>query len=234
MPSRRASRRDDLQRIRQRAALNRGLDATVALTPGTLRTGPSNATTGNQQIAISGGITSENLILVNGVVAQDNVRRSSLPIFIEDSLQETTVSTAGVSAEFGRFAGGVVNAITKSGGNSFSGTFRLGLTNDNWRAVTPFPNETKADVVVPTYEYTVGGPVLRDKVWFFHAGRYQNETLGLNLFRPVLTPYDRITMRRRFEGKGTYSPVSGHTARVAYLNNYVRSTNNNFQNELDP
>jgi outer membrane receptor protein involved in Fe transport len=213
--------------------LNRGLDATIALTPGTLRTGPSSSTTGNQQIAISGGITSENLILVNGVVAQDNVRRTSLPIFIEDSLQETTVSTAGVSAEFGRFAGGVVNAITKSGGNSFNGTFRTGLTNDNWRAVTPFPNETKADVVVPTYEYTVGGPILRDKVWFFHAGRYQNETVGSNLFRPVLAPYDRITMRRRFEGKGTYSPVNGHTARVSYLNNFVRSTNSNFQNELD-
>ena len=86
--------------------LNRGLDQTIALTPGALRTGPSNSNTGNQQIAISGAITSENLILVNGVVAQDNVRRTSLPLFIEDALQETTISTAGVSAEFGRFSGG--------------------------------------------------------------------------------------------------------------------------------
>jgi outer membrane receptor protein involved in Fe transport len=213
--------------------LNRGLDATVALTPGTLRTGPSSSTTGNQQIAISGAITSENLILVNGVVAQDNVRRSSLPIYIEDALQETTVSTAGVSAEFGRFAGGVVNAITKSGGNAFSGTFRMGLANDNWRAVSPLPGETKADVVVPTYEYTGGGPVVRDRLWFFTAGRYQNETLAQNLLAPVSTPYDRLTLRRRFEGKGTYSPLNGHTGRVAYLNNYQRAENSNFQNEMD-
>ncbi len=213
--------------------LNRGLDATIALTPGVLRTGPSNSTTGNQQIQISGAITSENLILVNGVVAQDNVRRSSVPIYIEDSLQETTISTSGVSAEFGRFAGGVVNAITRSGGNAFSGTFRLGLANDNWRTLTPFANDTKADVVVPTYEYTVGGPVVRDRLWFFHAGRYQNETLGQNLFAPVSTPYDRVTLRRRFEGKGTYSPLSGHTARVSYLDNYTRTTNGNFQNEMD-
>ena len=41
-------------------------------------------------------------------------------------------------------------------------------------------------------------------------------------------------MRRRFEGKGTYSPYTGHSVRVAYLNNYTRAENENFLgNELD-
>ena len=213
--------------------LNRGLDQTIALTPGALRTGPSNSNTGNQQIAISGAITSENLILVNGVVSQDNVRRTSLPLFIEDALQETTISTAGVSAEFGRFSGGIVNAITKSGGNAFTGSFRTTFNNDAWRALTPLPNDATVNSVVPTYEYTLGGPVLRDRLWFFHAGRYENEQLGRNLFAPVGTPYTRQTLRRRFEGKGTYSPRRGHTARVMYLNNYTRAQNSNFQNEMD-
>ena len=213
--------------------LNRGLDQTIALTPGALRTGPSNANTGNQQIAISGAITSENLVLVDGVVSQDNVRRTTLPLFIEDALQETTISTSGISAEFGRFAGGVVNAITRSGGNAFSGSFRTTFNNDAWRALTPLTGDRTADNLVPTYEYTVGGPILRDRIWFFHAGRYENETLGRNLFAPINTPYTRETLRRRFEGKGTYSPLNGHTARVAYLNNYGRATNSNFQNEMD-
>jgi hypothetical protein len=221
------------QEVVNELPLNRGLDQTIALTPGALRTGPSNSNTGNQQIAISGAITSENLILVNGVVAQDNVRRTSLPLFIEDALQETTVSTAGVSAEFGRFAGGVVNAITKSGGNSFSGSFRTTFNNDSWRALTPLTNDTTTDSVIPTYEYTIGGPVLHDRLWFFHAGRYENEKLGRNLFAPVNTPYTRTTLRRRFEGKGTYSPWNGHTAKVMYLNNYARAQNSNFQNEMD-
>ena len=82
-----------------------------------LRTGPSDA--GIPESSISGGISSENLVLVNGVVAQDNVRRSALPVYIEDSLQETTITTSGVSAEFGRFSGGVINAITKSFGMRF-------------------------------------------------------------------------------------------------------------------
>ena len=212
--------------------LNRGLDATTALTPGVQRTGPSNAN-GVPAISISGAITAENLVLVNGVVAQDNIRRSSLDVYIEDALQETTVSTSGVSAEFGRFTGGVVNAITRSGGNKFSGTFRTSLNNDNWRAVSPFPNDTKADVTVPVQEYTLGGPVWRDRIWFFTAGRYQDETLSQQLFSPVLTPYDRTTLRRRFEGKGTFSPASGHSVKLAYLNNFRRQTNGSFQNELD-
>jgi Carboxypeptidase regulatory-like domain len=221
------------QEVVNELPLNRGLDQTVALTPGALRTGPSNSSTGNQQIAISGAITSENLILVNGVVAQDNVRRTSLPLFIEDALQETTISTAGVSAEFGRFAGGVVNAITKSGGNTVSGSFRTTFNNDSWRALTPLTNDTTTDSLIPTYEYTIGGPVLHDRLWFFHAGRYENEKLGRNLFAPVNTPYTRTTLRRRFEGKGTYSPLNGHTAKVMYLNNYARAQNSNFQNEMD-
>ena len=213
--------------------LNRGLDQTIALTPGALRTGPSNSNTGNQQIAISGAITSENLILVNGVVAQDNVRRTSLPLFIEDALQETTISTAGVSAEFGRFAGGIVNAITKSGGNLFSGSFRTTFNNDAWRAVTPLQGDKTIDSLVPTYEYTLGGPIIRDRLWFFHAGRYEDEKLGRNLFAPVNSPYTRQTTRRRFEGKGTFSPLNGHSVRVSYLNNFARAANSAFQNEMD-
>ena len=49
--------------------LNRGIDATVALTPGTVRSGPANAN-GVQAISISGASSFENLVLVNGVVIQ--------------------------------------------------------------------------------------------------------------------------------------------------------------------
>ena len=68
-------------------------------------------------MSISGAASFENLFMVNGVVVQDNLRSTPLNLFIEDALQETTTTTSGVSAEYGRFSGGVVNAITKSGGN---------------------------------------------------------------------------------------------------------------------
>ena len=51
--------------------------------------------------------------------------RHAITLYIEDALQEVTVASAGVSAEYGRFAGGMASAVTKSGGNNF--TARSGL-----------------------------------------------------------------------------------------------------------
>ena len=76
----------------------------------------------------------ESLYLVNGVTVNENLRGQANNLYIEDAIQETTVATDGMSAEYGRFSGGVVNVITKSGGNLFSGSFRDSLVNDDWRA----------------------------------------------------------------------------------------------------
>jgi outer membrane receptor for ferrienterochelin and colicin len=53
-------------------------------------------------------------------------------------IQETQVLTSGIGAEYGRFTGGVINAITKSGGNAFSGSFRTNFSNPSWTKETPF------------------------------------------------------------------------------------------------
>ena len=72
--------------------------------------------------------------------------------------------TSGISAEYGRFSGGVINVVTKSGGDQFSGTFRSNFTNDDWQTLSPFEKErniTKSDKVNQSYEGTFGGPILR-------------------------------------------------------------------------
>ena len=82
--------------------------------------------------------------MVNGVALADNVRGTPYNLYIEDAIQETTVAIAGVSAEYGRFGGGLVNVITKSGGNLFAGSFRETLNDDNWRTLTPFETTNMA------------------------------------------------------------------------------------------
>jgi hypothetical protein len=122
----------------------------------------------------------------------------------------------------------VVNIITKSGGNQFSGSFRQSLNNDKWRTLTPFETERVAttpqpriDNVVPTYEYTLGGPVMRDRLWFFTSGRLRDESQGRTLFGTDV-PYEFTEEQRRYELKGTYSLTANHRFQVNY-NHHDRS-----------
>jgi outer membrane receptor for ferrienterochelin and colicin len=186
---------------------------------------------------ISGAASIENLYTVNGVVIVDNVRTSPNNLFIEDAVQETTTMTSAVSAEYGRFSGGVVNTITKSGGNAFSGSFRSTLSNDAWRSTSAYrtaagvnPQEgTFLQKVLPSYEATLGGPLYKDTLWFFGAGRYQDRTSS------SLTTYTNIayvpqTTEKRYEGKLTFSPFQSHTITGSYIgidtkqNNYTQFT----------
>ena len=48
--------------------------------------------------------------------------------------------------------------------------------------------------------------MVRDRLWFFTAGRYQDETVTEQLFKPVLTPYERTTLRRRITARREQRP----------------------------
>ena len=135
------------------------------------------------QLSINGGMAYDNNFLINGVNVQDNLFGQTNNLFIEDAIQETQVLTSGISAEYGHFTGGVMNVITKSGGNTFTGSFRDDLTNPKWTALTPFEQgfrgegvpaakpATHTNKISNVYEATLGGPILRDHLWFFLAAR---------------------------------------------------------------
>src|SRR5688572_23504293 len=146
------------------------------------------------QIVINGAYAWDNVFMVNGVDVNDNLFAQPQNLFIEDAIEETQDLTSGISAEYGRFSGGVVNAITKSGGNSFSGSYRLNLLNPSWTEETPFERSAtnpasgaaKAvteypDILSKIHEGTFGGPIVRDRVWFFTAGRHAKVTSDVNL-----------------------------------------------------
>ena len=76
------------------------------------------------QVTIGGAFAYDNVFLINGVDINDNLFGTANNLFIEDAIEETQVLTSGISAEYGRFSGGVVNVVTKRGGDIFSGSFR--------------------------------------------------------------------------------------------------------------
>lgn len=210
----------------EKLPVGRTLNAATLLAPGVTNNGP------NGNIMISGALSYENLFLVNGVVVNENLRGQARNLFIEDAIQETNVKTGSISAEYGRFQGGVVNTVTKSGGNAFSGSVRVTLENDSWNALTPFPGDQNIDKVVPTYEGTVGGPILRDRLWFFGAGRYNNASENRTLDYTALN-YTREDKEKRYEGKLTYSLTQRHTARASYIKRRLDTTNNSFGTIMD-
>ena len=194
----------------------RDLAAVILKAPGVHPSGP------NGSYSIAGSMSFESLYMVNGVNVNENLRGQANNLYIEDAVQETMVATDGISAEYGRFSGGVVNVITKSGGNRFSGSFRDSLYNDDWRAkVTgnddhPFTTDTKVDRVISQYEYVLGGPVQRDRLWFFNAGRFRTAPVGRNTVAPLNIPYTFEDKSQRYEGKLTYSVNPNHRFDGAY------------------
>lgn len=206
--------------------VSRGVNGAVLLAPGTTGTGPGGT------ITFSGAMSYEGLFLLNGVVLNETLRNQARSLFIEDAIEETKTSTGTISAEFGRFSGGVANTITKSGGNIFSGSFRLTADNDSWTGLTPFDKtlttgDPRADQVRPTYEATFGGPILRNRLWFFSAYRYNKRDNG-NTTRYTNIPFTTTISDQRIEGKGTWSITSSHTVKAGYTYKQVKSNDTYF------
>ena len=206
--------------------LGRSLEAATLLAPTTVDNGP------NGSVLIAGALAYDNLNLVNGVNINDTQRQQPRTLFVEDAIQETKVSSGNISAEYGRFQGGVVNMITKSGGNAFSGSFRTTFTNDAWKALTPYPGDSHVDDVVPAYELTFGGPVLTDKLWFFAAARFEKNSSGISAPYTGYN-YTKVVDDKRGEGKLTYAINPRNTAKVSYLRKSLATDNDSFSTIMD-
>jgi hypothetical protein len=200
----------DVQSVRE-LPTGRDIREVVLLSPGVTEGAV------NDQITISGAMSFDNLFLVNGVVVNENLRGQPHDLFIEDAIQETTILTGGVSAEYGRFTGGVVSALTKSGGNEFSGSIRNSLANPNWTAKSDYAAQTDPiDELNETYEGTLGGRILPDRLWFFTAGRWEDRQTSQQL-RLTDIPYVESREDRRWEAKLTGQVTSNHSMVVSYL-----------------
>jgi hypothetical protein len=185
-------------------------------------------TTNVNQVVINGGFAFDNVFMINGVDVNDNLFATPNNLFIEDAIEETQVLTSGISAEFGRFTGGVINAITKSGGNTFSGTGRINFFNPAWTTETPFEESRgtqHVDAVTRKYEGTFGGPIARDRLWFFVAGRYVKGQNQVTLMQTGagLTSVDQ---NKRGEIKLTGKVGASDTIQGGFLNDPRTRTNN--------
>jgi Carboxypeptidase regulatory-like domain/TonB dependent receptor/TonB-dependent Receptor Plug Domain len=148
----------------------------MGLVPGVV---PQGNTSGNPATAnvtgwgnyqIGGGTANQSAFYIDGAPINVSYVNATALIPTQEAIQEFQVATNNVSPEFGRFAGGVVNMATKSGSNQFHGTLYEYVRNAalnanlffNKRNNLPRPKFTQHQ-----YGTAVGGPVLKDKAFFY-------------------------------------------------------------------
>ena len=149
---------------------------------------------GDAAIYVNGQRALSNNMVINGVDA-NSIGTGSTPnlaVPAIDSLEEFIVQTSMYDASQGRNAGGVVAAVTKAGTNNFHGNLYEFFRNTNLNANNFFLNDE--GVARPTYDRnqfggTLGGPVIKDRAWFFVSYQGTRETNGTSLTNSLSTMF---------------------------------------------
>ena len=149
-------------------------------------------------VMIDGATTGENRYIVDGAETSNIVFGGTGKAVIADFVEEVQVKSSGYTAEYGGATGGVINVLTRSGTNSWRGnvlynfessglqgssrpTLRLSLTDSTKSEYITYP---KDGYLRQEPGFSIGGPIARDKTWFFVA------------YQPSLIKYERTTAQR--------------------------------------
>src|SRR6266850_6728511 len=158
--------------------------ALVALVPGVVPQGqPSagNSSTSNPvganpfalgDFQVGGGMAGQSQILIDGVPTNGAYLNVVTVIPTQDAIEEFKVQTNNLGPEYGRFAGGVINLSTKAGTNTFHGSAYEFLRNKVLNANDFFANRggiKRPPFTQNQFGANVGGPVFRDKLFFFSS-----------------------------------------------------------------
>jgi carboxypeptidase family protein/TonB-dependent receptor-like protein len=169
--------------LTQKLAIGRSYQTLIGTAPGV-----TNAASNPN---VHGGLSSNNQYLFDGVDATDTTTGTFAQNFNYEAIQEIVVQTAGISAEYGRAQGAIANVITKAGTNTFSGSAKAIVINDQWdednKGRNPLNgaawNRTKFDEAQWRYAFTLGGPIWKDHAWFFGAYEFYDNTFPFQTTR---------------------------------------------------
>ena len=207
----------------------RSYQSYLQLVPGVL---PDDQQAGGNPAARSGlnysdiggnvGISSDNVYYFDGIDVTDRVQGTFGANLNTEIIQEQHVITGAIPAEFVGAPGLISNVITKSGSNTLSGSLNYFFQNDNLVA----ENEHASAETFSTKDsaFTIGGPIYRDKSWFFGSYRYLNRkddvsTLDTSVF---MRSVDN-TQHQGF-AKGSYAISNADLLSATYLSDPTEIT----------
>jgi len=171
---------------------NRGVESALDMTAGI-----SNLS------AFGSAVSNSNNYQINGVTVNDPEAGEQGMSLEYDSIEEINVMGVGAPAEYGGYSGAIVNTVAKSGGNVYHGMFTFFLRSpsfhsNNWGDYPDLERKRWPE----TYEgnFNLGGPIIKDKLWFFTSARY-------GYFKDHIEDFDGLTESgnsTRFTGKLTW------------------------------
>src|SRR6202522_406130 len=142
-------------------------------------------------ISINGQREFANAFIVNGSDAEEDVNMGTAIIPNLDSIAEFRILTSNFDAEYGEFSGGQINVITKSGSNAFHGDLFEFLRNTDLDARNFF-NTTRGTLIQNQFGGTFGGPIRRNKIFFFSDYQATRQRQGVDTgLIPVPSSQDR-------------------------------------------
>ncbi|HET9298474.1 MAG TPA: TonB-dependent receptor, partial [Candidatus Polarisedimenticolaceae bacterium] len=204
--------------------VNRNIERVAELAPN-ISFGPTPDT-----LSIAGAPSFDTSVLLDGAEISDPYFGSAPDVYVEEAVEEVQVLTGGISARYGRFQGGVINATTKSGGNTFDGSVRADLDKETWNSTTPF-GEQQSDELNRVYSGTISGPIVKDRLTFFAAGRTiptaEDALTTANPSGELATSQSYVvrTDQDRWQIKLTGSVTPNHVFEASYLD-FSQTTNN--------
>jgi len=172
----------------------------------------------------------ENYYSVDGTYLTDPGNGQPMIFWNYDTIEEAQIEGIGHPAEYGNSAGAVVNIVTKSGGNNFSGLFNLYYRSKSMRSDNHEGTglDAPSNAIKNEWEgsFNLGGPVMREKIWFFLSGGLiptTSETVGF--------PEDIERRQRFFFGKVTSQFGPQHKLSLVYNYSYD-NTNHMFASQF--
>ncbi len=213
--------------VEQLPLLNRNFQSLLLISPGTqLLTGWNHAATenpqGSEQIYVNGQHFSGTAYELDGTDNQDPILGIIVVNPNVDAVTETKIDLQNYDAEFGKAVAGVVTVQTKSGTNDFHGEGFWFRRTDATQARDPFTQFAKNDITgrfIPSTKWnqfggTIGGPIIKDKLFFFGDYQGTRETTGATSLLTVPTSRVISTCTGAGDGSGfckldQYVPLIG-------------------------
>ncbi|MCD4748857.1 MAG: carboxypeptidase regulatory-like domain-containing protein, partial [Thermoanaerobaculales bacterium] len=166
---------------------------------------------GDANASVFGGMQTDNAFLIDGLNTTDPVTGTFGTNFNYDAIQEVSFQTGGFEAEFGQATGGIINLVTKSGGNEFSGSFDVRFRDQSFIESGEHFDPDEEVSSFRDVSATLGGPILRDKLWFFVSGEDVKTEI-----RWEGTHFPRVYEGQNYIAKTTWQMADSHRAVFKY------------------